>query len=55
MNVAGNVNQIIDGDLNASMDNFRLDASGKATITAGSTLTLTGGNVDINGETIDLN
>jgi hypothetical protein len=55
MNVAGNVNQIIDGDLNASMNNLRLDASGAATITAGNTLTLTGGDVDINGDPINLN
>jgi len=55
MNVKGNVNQFIDGDLNASMDNIRLDASNKITMTAGGEIKIDGGSVDIDGTPIDLN
>jgi len=55
MNVKGNVNQFIDGDLNASMDNLRLDASNKITMTAGGQIKIDGGSVDIDGTPIDLN
>jgi hypothetical protein len=55
MNVKGNVNQFIDGDLNASMDNIRLDASNKITMTAGGQIKIDGGSVDIDGTPIDLN
>ena len=55
MNVKGDVNQNIDGDVNMSMDNFRVDASNKVSITAGSTILIDGGDVDINGDPINLN
>ena len=55
MNVKGNVNQFIDGDLNATMDNLRLDASNKITMTAGGQIKIDGGSVDIDGTPIDLN
>ena len=55
MNVKGNVNQFIDGDMNASMDNLRLDASNKITMSAGGVIKIDGGSVDIDGDPIDLN
>ena len=55
MNVKGNVNQFIDGDMNASMDNLRLDASNKITMSAGGQIHIDGGSVNIDGNPIDLN
>jgi len=55
MNIKGNVNQFIDGDMNASMDNLRLDASNKITMSAGGQIHIDGGSVNIDGNPIDLN
>tara|TARA_Y100000310_G_scaffold111443_1_gene109836 strand:- start:168 stop:1223 length:1056 start_codon:yes stop_codon:yes gene_type:complete len=55
MRVQGNVNQLLDGDLNVSCDNFNVDASNKVTMSAGDVMQLNGTGVDINGDPIDLN
>ena len=48
LNVKGNVNVLADGDYNVTAANIALDSKGKMLLNAK-------GNVDINGDPIDLN